>query len=224
MDRWVRTFVKWLRRLVGRAEPASVEIVESYHAPHVTVFRLIERGIPGCADFWKFERHRERITFWICVVNVADMRSDLGIMGISRSDFLRNNGRGVAADIAAQLQTQEVFFCSHYWICGFNIPTSGIDSKGRHYVSTRIADIKLLACDLQGIYGAMAGDKFVRFYASQVAYKLANDEFREFAQHSSWRVAVRSIDWIGMLEGMAQRSKLKIAADHKLQVRKSVRK
>ncbi len=219
---WITGFLDWLKKLLGvrSNSVAAIEILEEYHSDRVSVFRLRNDSIPGCVEFWKVDHHHESSTFWICCLNLATLRVALAELGTSPTAFLKSHHRGVADSIEVQLQEQNKYLASHYWITGLTKPYAGIDAKGRHYKTFRTVSTCLLAGDFQGIAASYAGDRYIRRFAREIAGRVANCEFREYKNHSTWTAAVKSINWLEWLEGLSRGTK-GIDPDHCFQPLKS---
>lgn len=216
---WVQALVRWLRRLVRRGERQSwIRVLEQYHAPGASVLRLHDPSIPGSVELWRIDRHYEDLKFFICVINIAKLRQELGEMG--DREARREARRGVAADLWEQVHRSADICATHFWITGWDTPTTGIDRHGRYYRSRRLADVELLAVDLQGVAGAFAGDRYALRFARKIILQLAANEFRELGHHVSWQAAVRRINWLQWLEGLAT-STNGIAVDHVLQPKRT---
>ncbi|HEY9697038.1 MAG TPA: hypothetical protein V6D10_07230 [Trichocoleus sp.] len=221
---WLKELLRWLKQMLGidLALPSHLEILQEYHSDSVSVFRLQDTSIPGCIDLWKIERHHERLSFWICAINLSQLRVDLSERRIvDPLVYVQARHSALAQTLATQIQTQTQYLASHYWISGFVSEYSGTDAKGRHFKSRRIHGVHLLAGDFQGIAGVYAGDKYIRRYNRQIIDQLANDRFRELKYHMTWRAAVSSIDWAPWLEGLCQSYDGGIDPTHRLQVLKA---
>ncbi|WP_143467739.1 hypothetical protein [Leptolyngbya ohadii] len=219
-SQWIRSFLDWLKSMLGRTPRTSATtVLGEWHSKRVSVFRIRNDSIPGCCEFWKVDHHHEEATFWICCINLAQLRADLAELGTNPGAFLRTHHRGMAHDLQSQLEAQNQYLASHYWICGISRPYAGIDPKGRHYRSFRNCHLTLLAGDFQGIADSYAGDRYIRRFAREVASRIANCEFREYRSAATWVAAIKTIDWVRWLEGMAQ-GKDGIDLHHRLQVRK----
>lgn len=221
-QKWIKSFLDWLKKILGRSPESTpaIEILEEYHSDRVSVFRLKNDSIPGCCEFWKVDEHNESTTFWIACINLADLRSALSQLGVSPDTYLKSHHRGMAGNIEAKLEEQSQYLASHYWVAGITKPHSGIDPKGRRYKTFRVVSVCLLAGDFQGAAGSFAADRHIRRFAREIAGRVANCEFREYKYHPTWTAAVKSIDWLGWLEGLAQGQK-GIDPNHRLQVLKA---
>lgn len=207
--------------MLSIADDASrVEILEQYHSDHVSVFRIWDESIPGWCDLWKIDRHNDTSSFWLCTVSLAQLRSDLALLGLgSPTAFIKAKHRGMVGDIERQLQEQHEFIATHYWITGFSCPYTAIDPQGRHYQSYRLSGVRVLAGDFQGTLGQMAGNRYIHAYAREIIHRIANNEFKEYQHYQTWKKAVAAIDWAKWLQGMATNSKWRIDPDHHLQVK-----
>lgn len=212
---WLKQFLKWLRRLLGTPTARNpIEIVEQYHnSGSVSVLRLNDPTIPGAVDLWRIDRHHERTKFFICIINVAKLREELGLLG--DRELGSPSRRGLAHSLWQQIAAQSDILATHYWISGWDKEFNGTDIQGRRYHSHRVCDLNLLACDLQGAAGPFVGDRYATRYARQIIKRLAADEFRELAHHRTWAAAVKAINWQPWLEGMS-RSKDGISDTHVL--------
>ncbi len=201
---WLKQFVRWLRKLLGTSTSRSqIKIVEQYHnGGSASVLRLQDPTIPGAVDLWRIDRHYEGIKFFICVINVAQLREDLAATrGGTVSSYDR---RGLANGLWKQIAGQSNILATHYWVTGWDKETAGVDSQGRSYRSHRVSDLQLLAVDLQGIAASYAGDRYAIRFARDIIKRLAANEFRELSLHRSWVTAVQVIDWEQWLEGMSR--------------------
>lgn len=222
---WLKDFLRWLRGALGlEADRPRIKILDEYHADGISVFNIEDPTIPGCVTLWRIDKHHEGYKFFLCVISIATLREELGLLGIRREDLLKSRGGGMANNLFQQLKDEDRILATHYWITGWNEPISAIDRKGRRYKSSRTVDVQLLACDLQGIGAAYAGNKYADRFALKIIQQLAANEFREWAYHRTWRAAVKSIDWEKWLTGLAQHPKNGIATDHVLRPLKPGRK
>jgi hypothetical protein len=214
---WLDQFLRWLKKTLGlKAERPAVSIVEEYHADGISVLRIRDASIPGCIDLWRIDRHYDRTKFFVCIINIKQLRADLALLGISPKDIAKHRGGKLADHLQQQLQQQESIDATHYWISGWDKAYSGVDKRGRSYQSHRTTDVTALAVDLQGVAGEFAGDRYARRFARKIIKQLAANEFRELEHHRTWQAAVKAIDWAGWLSGLAQ-SQGGISADHVLQ-------
>lgn len=221
---WIDRLLKGLKKLLGlQVERARVRILEEYHADGISVFRIQDDSIPGWADLWRIDRHHERIKFFILVLNVRRLRSDLQQPGGDREAVAAVRGRSLVANLQRQLQEQAGVLATHYWITGWERTYNSIDPHGRSYQSARTYLVRALACDLQGVGGEFSGDRYSRRFARQIIKQLAASDFRELSHHRTWQAAVRSIDWAQWLTGLAQ-SKHGIDPEHCLQPQKPDRR
>jgi hypothetical protein len=221
---WLDRFLQWLKKTLGfKAERPTVEILEEYHADGLSVLRIRDGSIPGCVDLWRIDRHHERTKFFICIINLKQLREDLALLGISPKDIAKHRGGKLADQLQEQIQEQENINASHYWISGFDKTYSGVDKRGRAYQSHRTTHVTVLAVDLQGFAGEFSGDRYARRFARKIIKQLAANEFRELHHHRTWEAAVKAIDWAGWPSGLAQ-SHGGISADHVLQPPKPQRR
>lgn len=205
---------------IGDSDLARVEILEQYHTDHLSVFRIWDESIPGWCDLWKIDRHTDKSSFWLCTINLVQLRSDLALLGLtSPTAFVKTQHRGLVGSIEEQLQEQHNYQATHYWITGWVSPYTAIDAQGRHYQSHRLSGVRVLAGDFQGVRGQMAGNRYIHAYAREIINRLANNDFREYHHHQTWKQAVSAIDWAEWLQGMTTHSKCRIDGDHHLQVR-----
>lgn len=197
---WLDRLVKLLKRALGfkADDRPTVRILEEYHADGLSVLRLEDPSIPGCCELWRIDRSREGIKFFICCLNVAQLREARG-----RNYSPIASGQ-LVDDLQQQIAAQGHIAATHYWITGWSKVYSGVDRKGRAYQSNRTADVRLVAADLQGAAGSFAGDKYARRFARKIIKQLAANEFRELDRNRTWQLAVKAIDWIGWLSGLAQ--------------------
>lgn len=217
-DDWFKQFVKWLRRLLGTPTTRSkIKIIEQYHnGGSASVLRLQDPTIPGAVDLWRIDRHHEHTKFFICIINVAQLREDLAATRSGAAS--RGDRRGLAGGLWSQIAAQSDVLASHYWVTGWDSETSGVDRHGRNYRSHRVHDLSLLAVDLQGITASFAGNRHAYRFARDIIKRLAANEFRELAHHRNWVKAVESINWEEWLEGMGRTY---IDQTHVLRPRKS---
>lgn len=212
-----RQIVSWIRRSIGRPiSVKTIQIIQRWDDQGISVIRYKDASVPGLVEIWKIDRHYERFHWFITLVSVAKLREDLAAMRISQHDFIESRGGGVSRQILEQFQEQEDVLATHYWICGFGVPATIVDPQGRAYKTTRITDIQFVAGDFQGFSGAFAGDRYIKLFAYKIVKRLASGEFREMAQHRTWKAAVQAIDWKRWLEGLGQ---TRIGVDHVLQPR-----
>lgn len=211
---WLKQMLRRLRQLLRQPQP-SLKILEQYHnGGHASVLRLQDPSIPGAVDLWRIDRHHERIKFFVAVINVAKLRADLA--GTNRSTGTNARG-GLADHLWGQLGSPATAIAAtHLWVVGWDREYSGIDKKGRHYRSHRLADVALYAVDLQGAAAFYAGDRHAHRFAREIVKRIAANEFRELAHHQSWTAAVKSIDWLKWLEALSRGPK-GISAQHVLQ-------
>jgi hypothetical protein len=220
---WLNGFIKWLKKSLGfKSDRPTLRILEEYHDDGISVFRIADDSIPGCCELWRIDRHRERIKFFICCLNIRQLRADLALLGGS-GDIAKSRGGGLVGNIEQQIQQQSSIAASHYWITGWHKSFSGVDKRGRNYQSQRTTDVQLMAVDLQGAADEFAGDKYVRRFARKIIKQLAANEFRELEYHRTWQSAVKAIDWVQWLKGLSQ-SKNGINPEHVLQPLKPNRK
>lgn len=220
---WLKGLIQWLRQLLGlqTAAPSKIEILEEYHAEDgsISVFRIRDRSIPGAVDLWKIERHREGVGWFAIAIDLAQLREDLAGTGLSAARYLQRHHGFLAGQLDRQLAEQSRFFATHYWICGFSQEITGVDSRGRFYRSRRISGLKVLAGDYQGAAGVFNGSRHIQRISRKIVDQIANDKFREFHLHQTWKAAVGAIDWVRWHEGILQSSG-GITPDHRLQVSK----
>jgi len=209
------TFLK--KRLKWRKRITTVRILEQYSDSRITVFRLQDSSIPGCVDLWKLERHDERTIFWLCAINAANLKGELGLPGLGNiKNCVKPSCRRLAESLIQQLQTQSQFIASHYIAVGWIEPTT-INYQGHQYIDLRPVSISLVAGDFQGA-NSDAGDRYVLQYCRRIISSLANDNFRELSNFRSWTLAVKAINWVQFLEGLCRSPHGGISPDHTLQV------
>lgn len=220
---WLKDLLKRLRKLLGfsSVERPKLRILEEWHNDGISVLRIADGSIPGCVDLWRIDRHYEQTKFFVCIINVQQLREELAILGVSYSTFTKSRGRGLVDHLKSQIQAQNDVLSSHYWITGWHREFSGTDPKGRRYRSYRTVDVQLLACDLQGLAGVFAGDRYAKLYAYKVIKQLAADDFRERNRYSNWQAAVKAIVWAEWVEGLSHSTRGGISPDHVLQPRKA---
>lgn len=194
-----------------------IKILEEYHADGISVLRLEDTSIPGCCEFWRVDRHHERVKFFIIVLNTSDLRQDLALQRLSLSHFATARGGRAADTLQAQLEHQASVLATHYFLSGWDKDVHGVDAKGRGYHSHRVYGLRLHAVDLQGTAGIFSGDRYAKRFSRKIVQQLASNEFREFHRHNTWSAAVRSIDWLQWLDGL---SKQHIDPYHILQPRR----
>lgn len=223
MANWLTEFIKRIKRAIGfsSTERPKIRIREEYHSDGISVLQLEDPSIPGCIDLWRIDRHYEAVKFFVCVINLEILQQDVALLRSSVDAIANARGGRMADTLKQQLKTQDDIAATHIWVTGWHKEYSGIDSKGRHYRSSRTADVQLIACDLQGWLGSLAGDRHARRFARKIISQLAANEFREYTHYNkNWQSAVRSIDWVQWLTGL---SKTYIDSDHTLQPHKRKR-
>lgn len=212
---WLKKFIQALRRLLGASSAKQrIKILEQYHNGNVSVLRLEDPTIPGSVDLWRIDRHHERIKFFICVINTANFREELALLG--GQPVGGKSKRGLANNLWTQIHEQRDILSTHYWITGWSREVNGVDVQGRNYRSNRVSGLSLLACDLQGAAASFAGDRYASRYCRAVIKRLAANEFRELAHHRSWQAAVDSIDWADWLQGLCRSANGGINSEHVL--------
>jgi hypothetical protein len=214
---WLDSLIKWIKKSLGfkSSDRPTVEILDEYHADGISVFQIKDGSIPGCCDLWRIDRHHERIRFFICCINLRSLRADLALMGGS-STIAKSGGGGLVGNLNQQMQQQSAIAASHYWVSGWSKTVSSVDSKGRPYQTQRTSGVQLVAVDLQGAADQFAGDKYIKRFAWKIIKQLAANDFRELEHHRTWQGAVKAIDWVQWLTGLAQ-SKGGIDPNHNLQ-------
>lgn len=221
-----RLFARLKRALGFQVDRPIIEIIEEYHADGISVLRLNDPTIPGCCDFWRIDRQREGVKFFVCVLSVAQLRQDLAALGGSdvqaKAIAIASKGQ-TAQQVQRQIKEQSWVDSTHYWITGWNKEYSSVDGRGRAYKSHRTTDTQLLAVDLQGAAGSFAGNRHAQRFARRIIKQLSANDFREFHHQRTWTIAVKIINWADWLEGLSQ-SKNGIAPNHVLQPRKPDRR
>ena len=218
MDKnWLADLIQWLKKSLGfkTSDRPTVEILDEYHADGISVFQIKDGSIPGYCDLWRIDRHHERIRFFICCINVRLLRADLALLGGS-SAIAKSRGGGLVGDINQQIQQQSAIAATHYWISGWSKTVSSVDKNGKAYQTQRTSGVQLVAVDLQGAADQFAGDKYIKRFARKIIKQLAANDFKELEHHRTWQGAVKAIDWVRWLTGLAQ-SKGGIDPNHNLQ-------
>lgn len=222
---WINRVIRWIKRIFSAGSKRGLlKILENYYSEDgaVSVLRLQDSSIPGCTEIWRVDRHHEKIQFFIAIINLKQLRAELTSLGTSQTALLQTRaGSRLADDIQDQLKAQKNILATHYWITGFREEFSAVDPHGRHYRSSRLARVRILACDLQGAADSFSGDRYARKYARKIITRVANDEFRERAHHRTWQAAVKTIDWASWLEGLSRSHNGGISSDHVLQPQRS---
>jgi len=66
LPNWLDRLIAGLKRALGfRVDRPTIEILEEFHADGISVLRLNDPTIPGCCTFWRIDRHREGIKFFL---------------------------------------------------------------------------------------------------------------------------------------------------------------
>lgn len=212
--KWAKIFVSWFR--VSKKKTLTPIKLEEYYSDASIVFRFEDPTIPGCIDYWRINRKDNSNAFFICIINCEKMRQDLaGVYSPGRGDRLHTWERGIAAAISTQLEEQKGIDATHYWITGWIVERSGVDSRGRSYRGPGVDDVAVIACHLQ-IYGGefWSGDRYAHRIIREIILRLAT---KMESALNPWETIVREIDWVTWLTVYAQKiiSKRHILQPHK---------
>lgn len=223
---WIKNLLKLLKRLLGaKLELPRLQKLEEYYADGSAVFRLHDPTIPGAVDLWRIDRHDASGQFFICVINIEQLRAELGQQRASRGDRSQSRAGRIADMLESQLSAQAHIMATHLWITGWSYSRLKLDKSGRTYRSSELGDVSCIAADLQGVGGAITGDRYPIRFARKIAFRLAEriDRRDNPLKCNTWEEIVKAINWRDWLEGYA-RARGGIHPEHILQPPRARRK
>lgn len=208
MFRWVKKLHDWA---FEKKPKSSIKILEEYHNQGISVFRYIDHSVPGIVETWRIHRHKEKLQFFVCAVNISRMKEDLSVRPH------KNNDQYIHREIATKLKQETSYATTHYWLCGtIQELYSVAENNGNPTPRTKI--LCSIAGDFQGISRYLEPndpDRYIKQINRQIIRQLSSNEFREFGHHRSWKSAVVSIDFYLWVEGLSRKF---IDRDHNLKV------
>lgn len=221
-------FRRWLQRILGwvglghRSSQQHPRILEEHYSDDAAVF-LVACDEPGVVALWKVQHRKCRRDLIITLVNLAQLRQDLGqrrAINPNAPSFVewqqyleRHLGSGLQDQIDMVLASHVVLIT---WVSRHSFRR--VDSKGNVRFVTATEYLACVVCDLQGGTRAWAGGNL---YANKIVRALVFGLLRlGHSESRSWEFRVRLIDWRGRLEAYACH-KNTLGESHVLQPRKS---
>lgn len=198
---WARGFARWIKNFLGRSDDRKPTIVAEEYNDWAALYQVTDDGIPGCVALWKIVHRHANADLIFMLIDVARLRQELGVRSSGaparREPWQNTLSRQLALELKAQCDVD----ASHLVVICWLKQEQKADPKGRRYSLPTAVFVGGWLCDLQGVSGTIAGDR----YASQIVKIIAYKIFRTQATRLvTWEEFVNAFPWLDRLDFWAR--------------------